>query len=347
MSTKQLILSVAKYSGLFWLSRRITANKLRILAYHGIWLGSDNHFGNFLFMTAGKFSDRMNLLAKWGYPVITLSQAMDARKQGLPLPHASTVITIDDGWYGSYTEMLPVLEQHNFPATLYLSTYYCLNQKPVQEVALQYIFHSLPTSGRQQLHLTDYQFGPYELNTQEDRKEALEAAFLVSEKLPNDNARQCFLGALAKATETSWDRPVEERWFHFMSPDEVVDASSRNFEFELHTHRHRIKHQGLNSLAEEITINRDHLSQMTGREANHFCYPSGEYEPDLWPILDAENVQSATTTDIGLVDQDSHNMALPRILDGQYVSDLEFEAEMSGFIQLTRTIKKFCTAQAA
>jgi hypothetical protein len=48
---------------------------------------------------------------------------------------------------------------------------------------------------------------------------------------------------------------------------------------------------------------------------------------------------SATTTDIGLVAADSPPYALPRILDGQDITDLEFEAELCGFMQLLRRLR--------
>lgn len=337
MNTKQLVLCIAKYCGLFWLSRQATADRTRVLAYHGIWLGSGPQFGNFLFMAADKFSSRMSLLSQWGYPVVSLSEAIEAKRAGLPLPAGATVLTIDDGWYGTYTKMLPALEHHNFPATVYLSTYYCRKQNPVQEVTLQYLFHSLNADSDIKLELAEYQYGPFQIQTASDRQKALHAAFEVSESLPSEDARQSFLTALAGAADISLERAVQERWFHFMSPEEVADAAARGLEFELHTHRHRIEYQGASCLAEEISLNRTYLNEMTGGEATHFCYPSGEYEPEVWPTLIANNVLCATTTDIGLVGPASHDMALPRILDGQDVSDLEFEAEMSGFLELTRT----------
>ena len=66
---KQWIFHLAKYTGLFALCRRITARNLRILAYHGIWLGQ-GHYGNYLFMSAGKFAARMQKIQALGYPVL-------------------------------------------------------------------------------------------------------------------------------------------------------------------------------------------------------------------------------------------------------------------------------------
>ncbi len=136
---KRGFLLVAKYSGLFALARILTARKTRVLAYHGIWLG-EGHFGNFLYMSADKFAARMALLKKWRYPVVPFKGRPDKAQHRCP-----TVITIDDGWYSAWASMLPALEKHNYPATVYLTTYYCLHQAPVIDVALSYCFSIIDT----------------------------------------------------------------------------------------------------------------------------------------------------------------------------------------------------------
>jgi peptidoglycan/xylan/chitin deacetylase (PgdA/CDA1 family) len=40
------------------------------------------------------------------------------------LPGCATVVTIDDGWYGTYKFMGPILKEHGFQATLYIASYY-------------------------------------------------------------------------------------------------------------------------------------------------------------------------------------------------------------------------------
>jgi|GEM_PF-2824765 len=49
-------------------------------------------------------------------------------------------------------------------------------------------------------------------------------------------------------------------------------------------------------------------------------------------------VKSAATTQSGLVEKDSHRYALPRVLDGEAVSELEFEAELSGLNEMLRRL---------
>ena len=137
---KLTVFVLAKYLGLFALSRHLTRRGLRILCYHGIWIGT-GHFGNFLFMQPAKFAQRMAFLAKSDFPVLPLAEAVARFRDGTH-PDGCTVITIDDGWYGSFKHMVPVLAAEKLPATFYVTTYYAMKQKPVINVALTYFLEA-------------------------------------------------------------------------------------------------------------------------------------------------------------------------------------------------------------
>jgi len=57
-------------------------------------------------------------------------------------------------------------------------------------------------------------------------------------------------------------------------------------------------------------------------------------------------VRSATTTKISLVTGDADRLQLPRIVDGEGVSALDFEAELSGFKSLVRRLLTGTSASA-
>ena len=71
---KIVVFRLAKAFGLFALSRWLTRRGLRILCYHGIWLG-EGHYGNFLFMSPEVFAGRMAFLSHAGHPVLSLEEA--------------------------------------------------------------------------------------------------------------------------------------------------------------------------------------------------------------------------------------------------------------------------------
>jgi hypothetical protein len=87
-------------------------------------------------------------------------------------------------------------------------------------------------------------------------------------------------------------------------------------------------------IGEELSANRRVLSELLGQKPERlrqFCYPSGVHHPQAFEPLAALGVETATTTAFGLADAATHSMALPRILDGQSMSDLALEARLSGF----------------
>jgi peptidoglycan/xylan/chitin deacetylase (PgdA/CDA1 family) len=337
---KQAIYTLSKYIGLFAVCKWLTRKHIRILGYHGIWLGA-GHFGNFLFMSPDKFALRMRQLKEMGVPVISLSDAVIGMNEGT-LPDCATVITIDDGWYGTYKHMLPVLEKYQFPATLYATTYYSDKQTPIFNVALQYLFT-----------VTDVQF--LDANKLNVGSEALVNLALSPEKsnfidflqryasqLTGEPERQQLLALLAVQLGLSYPAIVEDKLFHLANEEQLEEMARQGIDIQLHTHRHRISVDGLDCLEQELLENQSRLNRVTARPLIHFCYPSGIYDETVWPMLKKLGMVTATTTESGLANKRSHLYALPRVLDGENVSDIEFEAEISGFGEVKRSFfRKF------
>lgn len=336
---KQAIYKISKYMGLFAICRWITRKNIRILGYHGIWLG-EGHVGNFLFMSPEKFACRMQKIKDMGYPVLTLDDALRQQSKG-EHPDFTTVITIDDGWYGSYLHMLPELERQKFTATMYVTTYYCDKQAPVFNVALQYLFSAtkVKTLNTSKLGL------PVEkvVDLQESLQKDLVVTLLQqhADQLPSEVERQSLLSLLSESLEINYSAIIENKLFHLASTDQLQNMVSRGIDIQLHTHRHRISLKGDDCTEQELKDNKGELSKIAQKPLEHFCYPSGTYDKTVWPTLEKLHIVSATTTETGLVNNQSHRYALPRILDGEEVSDIEFEAELSGFGELKRKLLSF------
>ena len=81
------------------------------------------------------------------------------------------------------------------------------------------------------------------------------------------------------------------------------------------------------------------LEPIAGSPREHFCYPSGRYELSQLPWLEKLGVRSATTVEPGFCYPGTSKMMMPRILDSEDLSDIEFEAELCGFIELTRRLR--------
>ena len=69
-----------------------------------------------------RFAQHMNLLACSPYNVVSMDQVNTFIADKTTLPQCSVSITFDDGFRDNYEQAFPILQKHNFPATIFLST---------------------------------------------------------------------------------------------------------------------------------------------------------------------------------------------------------------------------------
>ncbi len=88
------------------------------------------------------FLQQMRYLAMTGYTVVSLRDAYDyAVGKKDSLPKNAVVVTIDDGWRSTYTEVFPEMKKRHFPFTVFIypniigQTPYALTWKQVREMS--------------------------------------------------------------------------------------------------------------------------------------------------------------------------------------------------------------------
>jgi peptidoglycan/xylan/chitin deacetylase (PgdA/CDA1 family) len=319
---KSEILAKAKGAGLFTLARKRSARGVRILCYHGLWLGNDSFRGDSMFMQEATFRRRLDIIRREGYPVIPLADAIESLAgRGPQLPPASVVITIDDGWWSTAKGMLPALEAHAMPATLYCDTAQLLGKKPIGHVMARYldlIAVATPRNGR----ATTIDIEAAELARTAGRNLAA----------PMDD-RIAGAKQLAAALSIDIEPYLASRAFGYMTPDELGAAATHGLDVQLHTHRHTLGDMSRQVIETEIHDNRDALARILKRPAsafNHFCYPSGVATQSAADALAGIGLKSSTTTVQGLAWPGMPLHLLPRLLDGENMSEIEFEAELCG-----------------
>ena len=330
-----VILRMAKLAGLFALARRLTAGNLRILCYHGASLRDEHHFSPGLFMSKETFASRMDFLARHGYPVIGL----DAAVAGLPSgdwPKGATVVTIDDGWFGTYRQMAPVLRARGFPATLYIASYYLEKQTQVFNVAVNYVLWRARGQTIDLAKVADRLEGRYELAYVRQRVEASRRLGDFAETLCSAQARQALFRRLCEVVGVDAGEIERERLCAFLRIEEARELQSGGIDIQLHSHRHRFPAESFDVAEAEIADNRRALAPVGNPALQHFCYPSGEYQERQLAWLPRLGIVSATTIKAGFTRAGDSPYELHRFLDSERVSPIEFEAEMSGFFELIR-----------
>jgi peptidoglycan/xylan/chitin deacetylase (PgdA/CDA1 family) len=336
-AVKRLALRLAKAAGLFALARHWTARDLRILCYHGAALRDEHSFRPGLFITAETFAERMRFLVERGYPVLELDEALRLMAKGA-LPRWATVITIDDGWYGTYRLIAPVLKRLGLPATLYLATSYMERQAQVFDVAAAY---AIWRAGEGTLDLSAVSpglGGTFSLADQSQRDAACQALSDHASALATAGERQALLRRLCRVLGLrDWAEIERDRVAAYMDEGEARELVAMGIDLQLHTHRHRFPDDSPEAAAAEIEANRRALSRLTNRPLNHFCYPSGQYTKGQLPLLERLGIASATTTRPGFNRSGTPRHELRRFLDSDALSLIEFEAEISGFRELFRS----------
>ncbi|MFF3348723.1 polysaccharide deacetylase family protein [Streptomyces sp. NPDC002779] len=75
-----------------------------------------------LSVTPRAFAEQMAAVADLGLTPLDTAQLAACWRTGRPLPARPVLITFDDGYEGVHRHALPVLAQHGFPATVFVST---------------------------------------------------------------------------------------------------------------------------------------------------------------------------------------------------------------------------------
>ncbi len=327
------------------LSRTISRSKWRqqrllILCYHGIAMGEEHGSHPEMFLPVELFARRMEMLAQSGSTVLALGEALRLLQQG-KLPPNSVAITFDDGWADFRVQAYPVLQKYGFPATVYLTTYYCRFRRPIFRFALAHLMWKLRS---QVVENVAFDWLPRQLDfsTEASRSDLVKGIDEYAKQHDLSGKQKDELAAAyAEAIGFDYAAFCRERIFQLMTPEEVAELARAGIDFQLHTHRHRTP-LDRSRFVEEIRENRRFVEEMTGAmERVHFCYPSGAIRPDFIPWLREAGVQSATTCINGLATRGGDPFLLPRLLDQYGLVDDEFASWVSGlavFIPKRKTV---------
>lgn len=343
-SPRDIALHILRAVGGFRVAQFLTRRRLRILCYHGFSAGDEHEVTPHMFMRAETFERRMQTLQRRGIPVIPLDEAVRRLAAG-EIRHGETVITLDDGWASNLTIGAPILEKHGFPACIYVTTEHLDAGTEVFNVALHYMICRSPHTELRLEGLHPGLDGTYDLRKDQDALtvtliRAAESAF------PLLSDRQQLLRPIASALGMDLTDVLRNERFRLMRREELLELDARGFDIELHTHSHRLPDRDFESMANEVVRNREALRTVLGKNKNHFCFPSGEYDSQHPQWLRRLGIVSGTTCDPGLNGPGSEVMLLKRYLDSDHVSDIAFEAEIAGVRELARGARSIFTAAA-
>lgn len=337
-SIKKIILTLLKLTGFFWLSKQFFKNKILILAYHGIEIDDESSFNPNLFIKANTLNMRLNYLKEKGFNVLSLTDALTKRQLGT-LPAKAVVLTFDDGWYSTKKLAAPVLNEMQFPYTIYVTSYYVEKRLPVLNVLLRYVFYKTNAGFINTAELGFTSSERLTLASKADKDKCFELTLERFSALSDSNERYQYVLAIANKLNVDLTSQLESGCFRLMTANELEMLSADGADLQLHTHKHNVDLAKLELLEPDIIENKQFLINYSNAVAKHFCYPSGVHNGQTAAILANVGIESATTCIPGFVTKNTNCYYLPRFLDGENISQLLFEAEVCGVLEFFRNSK--------
>jgi peptidoglycan/xylan/chitin deacetylase (PgdA/CDA1 family) len=333
---KEVVLKVAKSAGVFAVVRDSAWRRRRLLTicYHGVSMDDEHEWSPTLYITQAKLRERLQSLRDGGYTILPLSEATRRLFDGT-LPPRSVALTFDDGAVDFERRALPVLREFNVPATLYLTTFYCVSRQPVFDTILSYVLWKGRDSSADVSSLCA---SPEALTVATDaaRKKTRNALhdYATREQMSAEEKND-LVARLAAMLGVDYDAIVARGTLQIMTPDSVRALPADLVDVQLHTHRHRTPRDHA-LFVREIRDNARLIRELRGsaNPLEQFCYPSGDYAGEFFDWLRECDVRYATTCVPGLATKDSDPMLVPRFIDTMAQSATVFEAWTSGVAAL-------------
>jgi peptidoglycan/xylan/chitin deacetylase (PgdA/CDA1 family) len=339
MTIKDFALFLGKSLGLFALIRNTRLRGLRILCYHGIGsAGTDeSKFRSKLYLNPETFARRLNWLTKRGYNVLDLSHALTLLDKGR-LPRRAVVITFDDGFYSFYQTGFGLLREHLFPATVYVTSYYVTTQTPIFRLMVEYMLWKTTRTHCDLSAVDSHLSGEYACRTEKEKEAVAAEIFRYAETQLDEEQRGELARSLGDYLGVEYDQIVRRRFLHLMTLDQIREMHDAGVDIQLHTHRHQFPRKEERA-RREIIDNRAALDDVVARPMVHLAYPGGACSETAFEWLKTVGVQSAVTCEVGPNFPGTPRLALRRFMDGEDISQLEFEAELSGVADVWRSLR--------
>ena len=269
------------------------------------------------------------------YQIISMDEAVSQISKG-EIKQESVVLTFDDGFRDNFINLLPVLKEHNVPATFYVNASVIDSKRNLWFQAVINFFFAIEEN-QVYVALNNHQ---YDLSTPGKRYQAAFhfMQFIQSEKKPEEFYP--LIEALAGDKCLPCDEDIHMTWndLRILIDEPLITLGA-----------HSLRHFPLSycepQLAEsEIIESISQLEENLGITINHFSYPRGhqkDFNAHHISVLQAKNIKSATTTLRGVNRRGQDLYSLKRVGFPQNISNDvdEFLWYVGGIPQLLEKLR--------
>lgn len=291
--------------------------QLLILMYHRI-LPLDDERAMLeepgMVVSPGTFEEHLITLSRY-FEFVTLSNWLERKKNGQPLPAKSCAITFDDGWADNYEYAFPVLKSLNVPATIFLVAGMVGTTKTFwpEQLAQLASTISLQSPGKWsdpslrwlKEANTDFDFNATPPTTEQITQLVAHAKQYTDEE--NYTRLKEAEEKLAITIKPSVPPLLTWEQISIMLNSGLVETGS-------HTCNHIRLNEKISSevVEREILLSKQIIEQQTGRPVKSFCFPNGDYSEFALNLV-KHNYNGAVTTAHGWNSIRTDNYLLQRI----------------------------------
>lgn len=315
------------YTGLFRVWQAIALRrKAVVLMYHRVLTPdarrrTGSHPGIVVDRTT--FARHMAVL-KRHFVVLSTEDFVGRMTRREPLPDSSCLITFDDGWRDNLTNALPILQQHQLPALIFLPVNYIGRRRLFWREALAHVLvraaercasdsgpHGMALRERVLSLLEGTELAPAVDVMHVDRTARIVQIVAADRTLTWATAWP-LLDALAAALTIDLEKLSTPD--DFMTWDEIAQLSTHGIAFGGHGAEHRLLTELTAEEADaEIRASKDGIASRLAAPVTTFSYPNGSWTPAIADQVRDNGFALAFTTVPGFVSCDDDPFRVRRI----------------------------------
>jgi peptidoglycan/xylan/chitin deacetylase (PgdA/CDA1 family) len=250
---------------------------------------NDKLFPNENMKISPAFLERTILeLRNQDYVFLSLDELYDMLRKKKFSQKKFAVFTLDDGYVDNFTNAYPIFEKHEVP----FATYICTDFPDNKAILWWYLLEDLITQN-DSIELFDGSV--FYANTKKEKENLFMDLRALLLQVPKKEFHELFFKMFLKYRIDAFAKTAELS----MSWEQIISMSKSSF---CTIAGHSVSHPNFKLLSEkeienEIIESKNIIEQHIGKPVDHFAYPFGSFDENMFEFIDKISFKTVTTTE--------------------------------------------------